>query len=83
MYGYPLLSRGFSLMKILNGLSKGLTIANQVIPIYKKAKPMVNNTKTILNTLKAINIPDKKNIIETKKESLTDSNNFNNPQFFI
>ena len=83
MYGYPLLTRGFSLIKILNGLSKGLTIANQVIPIYTKAKPMVNNTKTILKTLKGINISDKKNITETKKESITDSNNFNNPKFFI
>lgn len=83
MYGYPLLTRGFSLIKILSGLSKGLTIANQVIPIYKKAKPMVNNTKTIFKSLKEINMPDKKKSVKIKKESITDSNNLNNPKFFI
>ena len=86
MYGYNMFSRGLSLIKILNGLSKGLNIANQVIPIYNKAKPMVNNTKSLLTVLKSININDKpstKKNIETKKESLTDSSNYNNPQFFI
>ena len=48
---------------------------------------MINNTKSLLNTLKSVNINNKQStknkIIETKKESLTDSSNFNNPQFFI
>ena len=82
MYGYNLFSRGFSLVRILNGLSKGLNIANQVIPIYNKAKPMVSNTKNIFKTIKNINIinnsTDNKNI---KKEPLKDS--LNNPKFFI
>lgn len=53
MYGAPL-SSTLSFSKVLNGLSKTLTVANQVLPLYQQAKPLINNlgsVKTILSTL--------------------------------
>ena len=53
MYGAPL-SNTLSFSKVLSGLSKTLTVANQVIPLYKQAKPLINNlssVRTILSSL--------------------------------
>ncbi|MBE6161393.1 MAG: hypothetical protein E7158_04155 [Firmicutes bacterium] len=86
MFGYPSLNKGFNLIKILNGLSKTLTVANKVIPMYQKAKPIVSNTKNLFDILKNINIIDsndtKKNIIQKKEEPKFTSSS-NNPIFFI
>ena len=83
MYGYPIRG-GFNLVRLLSGLSKTLNVANQVIPMYKKAKPTIENAKTLINTFKNINIIDKsdkkKEII--KKEPVN-SSLINKPQFFI
>lgn len=52
MYGAPI-SNTLSFSKILGGLSKTLTVANQVLPLYKQAKPLINNlgnVRTILST---------------------------------
>jgi len=55
MFGNSYVSSGLSLTKVLGGISKTLSIANQVIPLYREAKPMINNAKTILNVLKGLN----------------------------
>ena len=39
---------------IILGVSKILNVANQAIPLYKQAKPMVNNAKNIFSTLKSL-----------------------------
>ncbi len=52
MFGTNTLSRGLSLGKILNGLSKTLSIANQAIPIYEQVKPMVGNAKKLFSLVK-------------------------------
>ena len=51
MFGNPY-GTGLTFTKVLSGISKTLSVANQVIPIYKEAKPMINNAKTILGALK-------------------------------
>ena len=84
MFGYYGLNRGFNLIRMLNGLSKTLTVANRVIPMYQKAKPMVSNARTLINTLKNINIVDSNNIKKenkVKKEPKSISSS-NNPIFF-
>ena len=87
MFGSNVVNSGLSLGKVLNGISKTLSIANQVIPLYQQAKPMINNAKTILNVLKGIkatNNPAKNNNITTKKETENKSiiENTNTPIFF-
>ncbi len=64
MFGNPY-GTGLSFTKILSGISKTLNVANQVIPLYKEAKPMINNAKTILGVLKELNPSNSK----TEKKS--------------
>ena len=70
MFGAPI-NNGLTFTKVLGGISKTLNIANQVIPLYREAKPMINNAKTILSALKDFN---KNNITNTKNNN----NNINN-----
>ena len=51
MFGNPY-GTGLSFTKVISGISKTLNVANQVIPLYKEAKPMINNARTILGALK-------------------------------
>ena len=46
---------GLTFSKVLGGISKTLSIANQVIPLYQQAKPMISNAKTIFSVLKGLN----------------------------
>lgn len=80
---FPSSSSGLSLTKVIGAISKTLNIAQQVIPLYNKAKPMVNGIKSFIekvpNTSKTI---VKKNN-ETNKKTITNSNSLiNNPTFF-
>ena len=52
MFNTGLITRGLSLTKIIDGISKTLQIANQMIPLYQRAKPMIQNARTIMSTLK-------------------------------
>lgn len=63
---------------ILDGTQKTLNIVNQAIPIFYQIKPLITNTKTLLNLTKIINEPEKKEEEkEIKKELKT------NPIFYI
>ena len=89
MFGNQMVPRAFSFTKILGGISKALNVANQLIPLYNQAKPIISNARNILGVLKEVNskdVVDDKNIIEStdyqiKKED--NSSNSNNPTFFI
>ena len=89
MFGNQMVPRAFSFTKILGGISKTLNVANQLIPLYNQAKPIISHARNILGVLKEFNSKDSvsnKNIIESndyqiKKED--NSSNSNNPTFFI
>lgn len=84
------MNNAFNLSKILSGLSRTLNIANQVIPIYKDTKPLINNVKSIYSLIKnnsnsSITSAHKTENIkhsETKKETIKSHDNYS-PQFFI
>lgn len=95
MFGAPINS-GLSLTKVLGGISKTLAIANQVIPLYKEAKPMINNARNIFSVLKDINkgVSNKSSTNktsnnssnnETKKDTILETRKVkqNNPSFFL
>ena len=42
----------FSIGKLIGGLSKTLNVANQVIPLYKEAKPMIQNARNAFSLIK-------------------------------
>lgn len=83
MYG----TNSLSLSKILSGLSKGLGIVNQAIPIYKEVKPMVSNARKILSVVKEIKKPSNNTkIIDIEPKKVVTNNitphNSNTPVFF-
>ena len=63
------MNNALSLTKIITGLSKTLNIANQLIPIYKQAKPY-------LNKLSNISLPT-----PTIKQSQNQNNKINNTTY--
>ena len=74
--------------RIINSLNNTLNVAKQIIPIYKEAKPMVNNIRESFNKLKKYT---SNNVIEHAHENTKEvkekintlpSVNSNKPIFF-
>lgn len=93
---YPgILKTSLNLPKVINGVSKTLSVANQLIPLYVKAKPLINNAKStfkvakeILSTTNTNNhaLPNK--VTKTKEKRSVNAvtpptKNTNNPVFFL
>ena len=51
MFGTNVASSGLTLTKVLGGISRGLSISNQVIPLYQQVKPMVQSAKKVIGVL--------------------------------
>ena len=77
----PSIKSVFSISGILNKISKTLNIANQIIPIYQKAKPLLKNSQSILNSIKTISKKEVNSNIKVNKTQKTESIS-NNPVFF-
>lgn len=72
----------------LNGISKSLNIANNIIPIYKDTYPLIKKGKDFLNKNNNFQIKSKQNDNEISKNSNIKENNqkknlSSNPKFFI
>ena len=84
---YNQLFEGLSLSKVFSGISKGLGLINQALPLYQQLKPIVKNANQLLSIFNQINTPDNNilenkntdNMVETKEEKKV-SNNL--PTFF-
>lgn len=69
MFPSPVRS-GLSLSKVIGGVSKTLNVANQIIPLYMQAKPMISNAKNAFKVAKEIlNTPSSKNMPSKTKET--------------
>ena len=77
MYGNSIISNSLSLGKIITGISKTLNIANQVIPIYKQAKPLISNFGSTMKLLKTFQNSSNN---KTKKETIKTANIIEEPQ---
>lgn len=79
------MNNNLSLLKIINGLSRTINLANQMLPLYNQIKPIINNGSKILSN---INIPKKDktptNIItnETTNNQNIPNNKSSLPTFF-
>lgn len=89
MFGTNIVKSSLSIGKILSGISKGLGIVNQAIPIYKEIKPMMSNAKKVLEIAKEFNKPSTTKIMDvTPKKEVTTTvtpsklTNSSNPVFF-
>ena len=67
MFGTNVVGSPLTLTKVLGGISKGLSIANQVIPLYQQAKPMIQNARKVMSVLKEFNSSTSNNKSEEKK----------------
>ena len=86
MFGTNIARSSLSLTKVLSGISKGLGIVNQAIPIYKEIKPMMSNAKKVLEiakefNTKTIDVTPKKEVTKTVTPSVL-TNSSPNPVFF-
>ena len=69
----------FSLTSMLGGISKTLGVVNQIIPIYKEAKPMINNARNALSLIKEFgNTTTNKVISNTEKNMAPIKEKINN-----
>ena len=66
------MNNNLSLTKIISGLSKTLNIANQMIPLYKQVKPILQKTNELIAKQ-----PTKQTTENTKVNNQT-----NSPTFF-
>lgn len=72
------MNNGFSLIKIISGLSKTLNVANQLIPLYNQVKPILTNGSKILSNLQnKVTTPIQQS---NTQKSITTTNNM--PTFF-
>ena len=78
------MSNNISLLKIINGLSKTINIANQMLPLYNQIKPIITNGSKMLSNINN-NIKGEPPKKITKDENLVEDNSKNNtslPTFF-
>lgn len=67
------MNNGLSMLNVLNGLSRTLSFARQIIPLYKQIKPIVANSGKLLDNFKSIGMKNSNN------KSVSNSNsNVNN-----
>ena len=79
------LLKKFNFSSIINGTQKTLNTINQIIPLVKQARPMVDNARTMFKLMSEFNRSDEKEVKKgTKKvESKETTLNYNGgPTFF-
>ncbi len=54
MFGPRTVFSGLSFGKVLGGISKTLGVVNQIIPLYKEAKPMIDNARSAISIIKEL-----------------------------
>ena len=90
--GFKGLLSKFSFSGFLNSASKTLNVVNQLIPLYKEAKPMLSNAQNAFKIAKEFMTPDN-NTVSAKPKSKTYSSpqtknetslpSSNRPVFFV
>ena len=75
-------TKGLSLTKILGGISKSLTIAEQIIPIYQKISPSISNLRNIVTNFKTNKTSNFNKVPLSQIKTITNNSNSHNPTFF-
>ncbi len=77
----PSIGSKITFTNILNGTSKTLEVINQAIPIFYRAKPVINNAKTMFKIAKGINSKDTNT--QKSKTKAKEEKPQNSPTFYI
>ena len=84
---YP--GRTLTLTTMIGRINRTLNFANQVIPLYVKAKPMIKNAKDAFKVAKVFMEKPKQNnevknkVIDTPTKKVETINSTNKPVFFL
>ena len=52
---------GITLSSVLGGISKGLGILNQAIPLYREIKPMIESSRKVMSVLQELKVNNNSN----------------------
>ena len=55
------IGRGLTLTSVLGGISKGLGIINQAIPLYREIKPMIGSARKVMSVLQELKVNNNSN----------------------
>ena len=55
------IGRGLTLTSVLGGISKGLGILNQAIPLYREIKPMIGSARKVMSVLQELKVNNNSN----------------------
>lgn len=69
MFG-PNIGSGITLSSVLGGISKGLGILNQAIPLYKEIKPMIGSAKKVMSVLQELKVNSNNNSTNNNKTTI-------------
>lgn len=94
MFNTPPLTNTFSIGKIVGGLSKTLGVVNQIIPLYKEAKPMIQNARNAISLIKEFSSTTTNKVITNTEKNMqpikekieiinNSSQNKKGPTFFL
>ena len=68
---------GITLSSVLGGISKGLGILNQAIPLYKEIKPMIGSARKVMSVLQELKINNTINNPSNNKTTIDIEENTN------
>jgi len=71
MFNQMPINNTFSIGKMLGGISKTLNVANQIIPLYKEAKPMIQNAKNAIGLIKEFGNATTNKVLTNKEKNIT------------
>ena len=60
MFG-PNIGSTITLSSVLGGISKGLGILNQAIPLYREIKPMIGSARKVMSVLQELKVNNNSN----------------------
>ena len=63
---------GITLSSVLGGISKGLGILNQAIPLYREIKPMIGSARKVMSVLQELKVNNNSNNSNTNTKTTID-----------
>ena len=68
---------GITLSSVLGGISKGLGILNQAIPLYREIKPMIESSRKVMSVLQELKVNNTINNPSNNKTTIDIEENTN------
>ena len=63
---------GITLSSVLGGISKGLGILNQAIPLYREIKPMIGSARKVMSVLQELKVNNNTNNTTSNNKTTID-----------